>query len=62
MNEQAPVEKKQGRRSRTGSDRTRYTYEEKLRAVKLLAEEGFKMRASVSPTIIAADTAKAVSC
>ncbi len=43
MNEQAPVEKKQGRRSRTGSDRTRYTYEEKLRAVKLLAEEGFKM-------------------
>lgn len=38
MNEQAPVEKKQGRRSRTGSDRTRYTYEEKLRAVKLLQQ------------------------
>jgi len=43
MNEQAVVEKKQGRRSRTGSDRTRYTYEQKLRAVKLLAEEGFKI-------------------
>ncbi len=43
MNEQEVVEKKQERRSRTGSSRTRYTYEQRLRAVKLHVEEGFKL-------------------
>ena len=56
MNEQEPVEKKQGRRSRTGSDRTRYTYEEKLRAVKLLAEEGFKIALVSEETGVCAST------
>ncbi len=44
MNEQKEVEQKRERRSRAGSDRTRrYTEAEKLRAVKLHLEEGFKV-------------------
>ena len=43
MEEKESVEKAVKRGSRTGSRRRRYTYEEKLRAVKLHLEEGFKV-------------------
>ena len=43
MDEKESVEKAVKRGSRTGSRRRRYTYEEKLRAVKLHLEEGFKV-------------------
>jgi len=41
MDEKEEVEKAVKRGSRSGSRRKRYTYDEKLRAVKLHAEEGF---------------------
>jgi len=41
MDEKEPVEKTVRRGSRAGSRRRRYTYDEKLRAVKLRQEEGF---------------------
>ena len=41
MDEKEEVEKAVKRGSRAGSRRKRYTYDEKLRAVKLHVEEGF---------------------
>ena len=43
MDEKESVEKTVKRGGRTGPRRKRYTYEEKLRAVKLHLEEGFKV-------------------
>jgi transposase-like protein len=42
MDEKESVEKSVKRGGRTGTRRKRYTFEEKLRAVKLHLEEGFK--------------------
>ena len=42
MDQKEQVEKAVKRGSRTGTGRKHYTYEEKLRAVRLRLEEGFK--------------------
>jgi transposase InsO family protein len=44
MNEQTKAEQNPPRRGRHGPERRRYTYDEKLRAVKLHLEEGFTER------------------